>query len=184
MKEHLFFKTFAFHFETLRTLWYAPANGSDFGEVLSILPLIKEGDYESWYQAWKTLAERTESSAKNCKDSVSSGRALLRANRYNCAAEFYLHPLDERKINAYEKSKEVFYEGLDQLKIFYELNSVSYKSGKLRTLFLPATHNPDARTLMICGGFDATLEELYYTAAQDALLRNYNVLIYEGPWAV
>ena len=59
-----FFHSRAFHFETLRALWYAPVGGADVGEVLSIVSRIRDGDFDSWFAEWATLARAVHERAE------------------------------------------------------------------------------------------------------------------------
>ncbi len=52
-------------FEALRSVSVSVYGGSDIGECLEACSNIKEGDDESWYQAWNQLAEKVEKRSKN-----------------------------------------------------------------------------------------------------------------------
>ncbi len=173
-----FFKTFEFEFETRRLMWYIPAGGSDFAEVQKTTEKIKEGNYESWYENWLNLANQLIQ--KSYKSAISQGMIYLRASRYFQASEFFLHPKDSRKLDVYNKSVSYFYKGLDLLKVNYQINILNYKGIKLRTVFFPCQENCKG-TIFVCGGFDALLEELYFTNAKSALQEGYNVVLFEGP---
>ncbi|MFF3441811.1 hypothetical protein [Streptosporangium sp. NPDC002721] len=45
-----------FWFETLRILGHAAYGGSDVGEVLITAEAITSGNYDSWYDAWRSTA--------------------------------------------------------------------------------------------------------------------------------
>ena len=174
----MFFKTFEFEFETRRLMWSCPYGGSDFAEVQSTTEKIKEKNYESWYAEWYKLG--TKLTQKNFNSSISKGKAYLRASRYFQAAEFFLSPKDNRKLDCYKLSVNYFYKGLDLLSIPYELKEVPFEDYSLRTLFFKTTQHPKG-TLFICGGFDALLEELYFTNVRAALEEGYHVILFEGP---
>ena len=173
-----FFRTFEFDFEVRRLLWYGPYGGSDFAEVVSTCERIRERNYHSWYKEWRKVAEKIIN--RNYISDISRGKAYLRASRYFQAAEFFLHPADKNKIDAYKASVQYFWEGLDLLGILYEINKVEYCGVMLRTIFFK-TPLQSKGTLYICGGFDALLEELYFTNARAALDEGYDVVLYEGP---
>lgn len=179
MKNH-FFKNFEFEFETTRLLWYTPSGGSDYGEIASTTEKIKDGNYESWYQEWSKFASKLEKRADNFTSRDSQGNGYLRASRYYQAAEFFLPADDSRKIEAYQKSVALFYKGLAQKRIKYLAEEINYKNTKLRTLFFQTTEKSKG-TLFICGGFDALLEELYFTNVKSGLNHGYDVVLYEGP---
>ncbi len=187
-----------FSLQLLRVIGETYYKGADIGECLSTAYRIKEGDFESWCQEWLKTAERVrryadESLALGHK--VSAREAYLRACNYFRAAEFLLiDPADHRIQTTWGKSKECFskatalfsqpvepieipYEGTTTLPgYFYRTdndNSSSSNHGNDRITPRP--------TLIVHGGFDSTLEELYASAAAPALERGYNCLTFEGP---
>ena len=106
----VFFKTREFEFEARRVLWYCPRGGSDFAEVENICQQIKDGNYESWYRGWKDGAEKLLKRTQRYSSKISQGHAFLRASRYFQASEFFLSPLDKRKIDVYRLSVHYFYD--------------------------------------------------------------------------
>lgn len=174
----VFFKTFEMDFEVRRLLWYCPYGGSDFAEVEATCSRIKERNYESWYQEWQRTAEMLLS--RDYRSPISRGKALLRASRYFQEAEFFLDPKDARKLKAYELSVKTFYQGLGLLGVDYDLRMVPFGPVELRTLYF-RTKGKSKGTLFVCGGFDALLEELYFTNAGAALDEGYDVVLFEGP---
>lgn len=179
MKNH-FFKTFEFEFETTRLLWYTPSGGSDYGEVATTAEKIKDGNYESWYKEWSDFAKKLEERSDNFSSIISKANGYLRASRYYQAAEFFLPANDSRKIEAYQKSVKLFYKSLDIQKVKYTLEKIDYKNAKIRTLLF-RTDMESKGTLFICGGFDALLEELYFTNVKSGLENGYDIVLYEGP---
>ncbi|HEM3199647.1 TPA: hypothetical protein U2D46_001815 [Streptococcus suis] len=131
MKHH-FFSYFPFEFEATRVLWYAPYGGADYAEVARICERIKVRDAESWYREWSEFGNNLIEEINKNQSVISKGKAYLRASRYFQAAEFFLHPTDKRKLEAYEKSVASFYQGLDLLSIPYEQYPVQYQGKNLR----------------------------------------------------
>lgn len=179
MKKH-FFKTFEFEFETARLLWYSPNGGSDYSEVATTTEKIKDGDYESWYKEWSDLAEKLEQRSNTFASAYNKACGYLRASRYYQAAEFFLSPKDYRKIEAYQKSVALFYKSLDLQKVKYISENIDYGHAKMRTLLFRTWEKPKG-IIFICGGFDALLEELYFTNVNYGLANGYDVVLYEGP---
>lgn len=177
----VFFKTREFEFEARRVLWYCPRGGSDFAEVENICQQIKDGNYESWYRSWKNGAEKLLKRTQRYSSKISRGHAFLRASRYFQASEFFLSPLDKRKIDVYQLSVQYFYEGLKMLEIPYRLEMIPYENISLRSLYFTHKTATCKGTLFICGGFDALLEELYFTNVVAGIEEGYNVIIFEGP---
>ncbi|WP_265459605.1 serine aminopeptidase domain-containing protein [Enterococcus sp. HY326] len=182
MKKH-FFKNFAFEFEITRLMWYAPFGGADYGEVATVAEKIQDGNYESWYVQWQKIAEKLQQRGQKLEENrlqELAAAAYFRGSRYYQAAEFFLPPSDSRKREAYQNSVDLFYQGLDLKKITFVRNVIEYDNLKLRTVYFP-TQQAAKGTIFICGGFDALLEELYFTNVQAATQSGYDVVLYEGP---
>ena len=57
-----------------------------------------------------------------------------------------------------------------------------YGEHHLNALYFPGPHGSEKLPLIVvCGGFNSTLEELYFVLAAAGLERGYSVLAYEGP---
>lgn len=172
----------SYHFGALRALNHAPYGGSDANEVLMTISRIPQGDDEAWFEQWEHTAKRLEDKARSYKDQYSKGKALLRAHNYYRTAEFFLDPADPRKETAFDGSCRAFYAALDALKVPYQVIEAPYGKSKLRAVYYSAgPQAKDKPLIMACGGYDSTLEEMYFTIAAAALARGYDCLTYEGP---
>lgn len=178
-----FFKDQAYHFQTLRALNDVKSDGAEVGEVMEAIRTIREGDAQSWFEGWENAAERALVRAEKYSDRKSKGRAYLRAHNYVRTAEFFLPPDDSKRIPSFQKGVQLFYAGLDLLEISYEKISIPYEQEMyLNAVYYPGPAGADRKPLLILvGGFDSTLEELYFTLGREGFERGYNVLTYEGP---
>jgi alpha-beta hydrolase superfamily lysophospholipase len=177
-----FFRDQAFHFQTLRTLNNVRADGAEFGEVLHTVGQIREGDTASWYAGWEATASRILERASRIGDAQSRGQALLRAHNYLRTAEFFLAPSDPKRPVTFRRNVEAFEAGLDALKIQRERSRVPFGPNHLNAIFYPPPAGADPRPLLVfCGGFDSTLEELYFAIVPAAHSRGFGVLTFEGP---
>lgn len=179
MKRH-FFRDFEMEFEATRLLWYTPSGGADYGEVAAVSEKIKDGNYESWYREWESFGRKLVERGKTFQSKENQGNAFLRASRYYQAAEFFLPPSDPRKGAVYCQSVALFYRGLALKNIKFSQHDLPYKQATLRTLIFK-TRQDSLGVMYICGGFDALLEELYFTNVVSALANGYDVVLYEGP---
>jgi alpha-beta hydrolase superfamily lysophospholipase len=179
--EQRFFRTAPFEFELIRALWAAPFGGGDFGEVMTVIPEIKEGDFDSWYRAWSRLATTIAARGQALVDPVSRGNAQLRSGAYMRTAEFFLTPDDERREHAGSFCREQFYAGLNGLSVDFTRSKLPFDGVELETLFLRSGAAEHDDVLVVLGGFDSTPEELYFTIGAAALQRGFHVLIWEGP---
>lgn len=84
-----------FHYETMRALGTIPYGGADLSEVFEIMPKIKAGDFDSWYEEWFDLAQRVLSTINEEKESsyspVTLRNVYFRASHYIFIADFFLH---------------------------------------------------------------------------------------------
>ncbi|WP_241547911.1 alpha/beta hydrolase family protein [Leptospira stimsonii] len=177
-----FFKDQAYHFQTLRALNDIRTDGADTGEVLETIRQIREGDSENWFLSWEKLAMRVLERAEKIQDPLSRGYAYLRAHNYIRTAEFFLSPEDERRLPSFQKGVNLFYKGLDILEVRYERIKVSYEDKQLNAVYYPGPIGSEKKPLIVLvGGFDSTLEELYFVLVKSAYDRGYSVLTYEGP---
>jgi pimeloyl-ACP methyl ester carboxylesterase len=108
---------------------------------------------------------------------------LLRAHNYYRTAEFFLPPNDPKRPVSAEKNISSFYAGLDTLGVAYERIRAPYETAHhLEAVYYPADHKDFEKPLIVLGGgFDSTLEELYFVLVKGAHERGYDVLTYDGP---
>jgi dienelactone hydrolase len=117
-------------------------------------------------------------------DRIAKGRALLRAHNYYRTAECFLSPDDaKRRPASATKNIQSFYAGLDTLGVAYQQIKVPYGEGHhLEAVYYPATEGGPRRPLIVLGGgYDSTLEELYFVLVKDGHEHGYAVLTYDGP---
>lgn len=177
-----FFNSQLFSYQTLRAFNHIPAGGADTGEMLHAIASIKNNDVESWYVGWRDLADKTSLKATTTADDRSKGLAYLRAHNYYRTAEFLLRKGDSRHVDTARQATRHFYMGLDSLGVSYQRMTVPYEGkARLNAVYFPADPSSRKPLILMVGGFDSTMEELYFFAAQEARLRGYPVLIYEGP---
>jgi pimeloyl-ACP methyl ester carboxylesterase len=177
-----FFANQTFHFETLRGAGYIPSGGADIGEVLATVSQIADDDQQGWFAAWSATSDRVFELAERTKDPISKGNAYLRAHGYQRTGGFLLPPDDPKRPASWEKEIGYFYKGLEALGVPYERITVPYEGSSLRALYIPGPHGAEKKPLIVLtGGFDSSLEELYLVIGRAAGDRGYSVLIYEGP---
>ncbi|QHC36798.1 S9 family peptidase [Komagataeibacter xylinus] len=177
-----FFRNQTFHFQTLRALNDIAANGADLNEVLTAISAIPDGDTKAWFDAFSALAIRTEERIPACADRLSNGHAWLRAHNYWRTAEFLLRSDDPHRKIAWTREIAAFDNGLKLAGIACERFTVPYGTGHLRGILYPGPDGWQKKPLIVLvGGYDSTLEELYFVLAKAAYDRGYGVLTYEGP---
>ncbi|WP_372664131.1 alpha/beta hydrolase family protein [Amycolatopsis kentuckyensis] len=177
MKQILFEEDPQFWFETLRLFGHTTYGGSDFGEVLAAASTVTAGDYDSWHDAYRALADRLYAEAAEAGP-VTARDLLLRASTYYFSAEFFLHgdPADPRIASAYDRSVECF-----RRAGVAEPVEIPYEGTVLQGYFYRAPGEGPKPLLLIHSGFDGSAEECHFMGAAAGASRGYHVLTFDGP---
>jgi pimeloyl-ACP methyl ester carboxylesterase len=178
----------AFSFQALRTAGHAAYGGADLGEVLVTCENIPDGDEGAWCRAWAATAERLHrigGAALSAGHTVSARESLLRASNYYRTADFFR--VDDRDNDAESarlalRSRETFARAAELFDVPPKRQKIPYEGTSLPGYLFLADQSGEPRpTLIHHGGYDSTLEELYFMVGAGALRRGYNVLAFEGP---
>jgi alpha-beta hydrolase superfamily lysophospholipase len=176
------FRDQTYHFESLRVLNDIAAVGGDANEAMQAASGVKAGDAQGWFNAWKAAGDRVSAMAASTTDSISKGNAYLRAHNYYRSAEFFLAPDDPQRKAVWARNVDSFEDGLKALGVAHERFAVPYGTHHLNAIYYPGPDGSEKRPLLILvGGYDSTMEELYFAGVAAALQRGYSVLTYEGP---
>jgi pimeloyl-ACP methyl ester carboxylesterase len=173
------FTDFAF----LVTLSKQAFKGSEIGECYSAAAQIREGDVQSWRDAWSALAEKVEALARNTEAKghrVSARQSYLRAvTYYRNILMGGLQASDPRYRTTLEKSRVLFkrFAALSEPPI--EVVEIPYEGTVLPGYFLRPDASGKKRPTIIIG--DNASEELYYWVGPPALERGYNALLVDLP---
>ena len=176
----------SFSFETLRALGYAVYGGADVGEVLTAAQRITPGDGESWYREWRALADRVADTADACASAghpVSATSAYLRASNYYRTAEFYLRDdptHDPRVADTSARAIDTFRSAPD-VQTQWARVQIPYEGVHLEGYYLHVSGDEPGPTLLAHGGFDSTVEEMFFAVGEAARRYGWNCLIFEGP---
>ena len=181
------FKDESFAFEFVRNLGFMYYEGADLGEMMATAGRITEGDFESWFTEWDKLAKRTLSRADAslaAGHTESARTSYLRASTYLRTAEFYLHgdPADRRILSESRASQKAYHEAAKLIGATWESVQIPYEGTTLPGYFYKVDDSGRPRpTLVFGGGFDSSLEELFYFGAAAATRHGYNCLTFDGP---
>jgi alpha-beta hydrolase superfamily lysophospholipase len=169
----------AFHYQALRTMGHQSASGAAPGECLEAIRSIRDEDTESWHRAWHDVAQRCENLSVAEGDDAGRGRALLRASNYYRTAEFFLSPSDARRIYTYRRSAGAFQRAIQTLKIPHRAWKIPYERVSMGAYYFPG--DSDRPLIIVCGGYDSTLEESFFWIGQAARERGFPCIMFEGP---
>src|ERR1700754_916868 len=108
------------HFEVLRMLAAARYGGCAANEVLQTIDGLKDGDFESWFRVWNSLAVTVERTVQApTTHPIAVRDAMFRAASYYRAADFFLHGnWDDPRIDSlWSKQRACFDKALSLLPI-------------------------------------------------------------------
>jgi pimeloyl-ACP methyl ester carboxylesterase len=160
-----------FHYETMRALGTVPYNGADITEIFAIMPMIKPGDFDSWYQEWFKLAQRVLSTIDETKEAsyspVTLRNVYFRASHYFFVADFFLHGNkdDPRMAKCYELWRHYFDKANALLDIpgkHYTIDAQGFKMPAIIFRTAKASTDSPRPTLIVGGGFESNMEETFH----------------------
>ena len=160
--------------------------GSAVGECYETASRIVDGDFQSFTNAWVVTATRVEAIGWDCLKKghkVSARDAFLRAITYWGATTHYAKPTDPILRSSYERERACFREAAKLFDPQIEIVNIPYENGRtLPGYFIPGGPTGEKRpTVLVLGGGDSALEELYGVVPVGAQRRGYNVLMFEVP---
>jgi pimeloyl-ACP methyl ester carboxylesterase len=176
----------SFSFETLRAVGYTAYGGADIGEVITTAERITPGDWESWHREWRALADRIAAIADQCVadgHAVSASGAYLRASNYYRTAEFYLRDdpsSDPRVAQMSARAIETF-RSAPEIQAGWTQVRIPYEGLQLQGYYLNVSGDDRGPTLLAHGGYDSTVEEMFFAVGEAARRHGWNCLIFEGP---
>jgi len=174
-------------FQVLRAAGSAPYGGADIGECIATARRVKPGDLDNWYAEWVATAEASAALAARAEtsgDRETARLAYLRASTYYRTAGIVLlrPPLDPRLQDSNAKQTELFRRAGALMNRPPEALEIPYEQVSLPGYFFRAADDAERRaTVILTGGYDSTVEEMYLTNGAAALARGYNVLAFDGP---
>jgi alpha-beta hydrolase superfamily lysophospholipase len=173
--------------QLVRAVGAAGYGGADLGECLATAGRVDEQDLGSWFEQWSATATAVSELAEG---EAAAGRptsarlAFLRACTYHRTAGVMLlgSPLDQRLVSAYRAQADMFAAAMDLMELPVERIEIPLGNITLPGYFFCADANGRRRaTVILTGGYDGTVEELYFANGAAALARGYNVLAFDGP---
>jgi pimeloyl-ACP methyl ester carboxylesterase len=176
----------SFSFETLRAVGYTVYGGADIGEVMATAARITPGDWDSWHQEWKGLADRIAGIADECAakgHSVSASSAFLRASNYYRTAEFYLRddPVNDPRVATTSARAIEAFRAAAEIQANWTHVEIPYEGIELSGYYLNVSGDEPGPTLVAHGGYDSTVEEMFFAVGEAARRHGWNCLIFEGP---
>ncbi len=179
------FQTQAFEFVFQWVLGVGTNGGSEVGECFYAASQVKENDPDSWGRAFFSMAERLKQTAENSlKDGhiVSARESYLRAYTYFRAAFTFISPFEKhRVIPIWQEAVECFQSAAKLFDPQIEPIQIKFDDYDLPGYFIGQKGQGTSKTLIMIGGADTYVEDLYLFIGPSAVKRNYNLLFVDLP---
>lgn len=187
-------RAYKYHFENdtmdMMFQWALGAQthgGSEIGETFCAARRIQDGDPGSWVKEWTALAQRVEArgeAALKKGHRVSARESFLRAYTYYRLPNCFISPLKDLPLyrQCYEKAHSCFRRMIPLMDVPLAPFQIPFEGKALPGYFLRAGKEGEKRkTLIMIGGGDTFVEDLYAYIGPAGLKRGYNVLIVDLP---
>jgi alpha-beta hydrolase superfamily lysophospholipase len=179
------FRNPLFDSQLRRTIGHGTYGGAELGECLATAASVIDGDRESWYRAWSSLAGRTFAAAESSAahgHRESARCAFLRASNYfRNAYVFHLEaPLPALVRDAYRHHRDAFHRAGAAMARPPEQLAIPFEGTTLPGYFC-AIDGARRPLIISVGGYDSTAEESFFWNGAAALARGYHALIFDGP---
>jgi len=159
--------------------------GCEIGEAFSTASLIKDGDAASWQEQWLRTARLVEGRGEKALAAghpVSARDQFFRASYYYRAALVSMLPDDPRLRESALRSRDLMKKAGMFLDPQMEYIEIPFEGVKLPGYFRKAAAgSAPAKTLIMIGGAETYIEDLYFYIAPQAFDRGYNFLAIDLP---
>ncbi len=180
------FKTKPFDFMFQWILGSCSGGGAEIGEAMYIASHIREGNGEDWYREFTAMGNRVLSRAENSEKhghKLSASDAFLRGYIYFRSAPLFLNPRTDKRYKAsYEAARNWFRRGIELRSMEAETIEIPFEEGLLPGyIFKPDDRLDAGKTLIMIGGGDTFVEDLYFYIGPSAFRRGYQLVMVDLP---
>ncbi|RFM31083.1 alpha/beta hydrolase family protein [Chitinophaga silvisoli] len=166
----------------LGALGWGPAGGLSAGEAFYVAARIKDGDADSWADAFERQGEILHAQAEKWQQRGlvrAAGEARLKAFACYRSAWQFVAP-GERFLGLFRNSQGLFDQAMGELGLTAIGFSVPYGGGVLPGHYYPAS-DPAAPTVLVIGGADTCHEDRFLSQGRYYLERGYAVALVDLP---
>lgn len=159
--------------------------GAAWGEILAVRDAVTSGDDDSWYAAWRAMADAVHADAEAAERAgrrLDARLAYQRAATYLGAAYHPLYgaPVDARLADAFQQQSAALERAVALLDRPGEALAIPFDGTTLPGYLLTAS-DATGPLLVATNGYDAALADLFVYHALPALERGYHCVIFDGP---
>jgi len=170
----------------MRVLASAQEGASTISECFFAARLIAPGDDESWYDAWKKVAETNNARGDEAFEQGGLNAAAgnwLRASNYYRTAGAFLESKDPRHKSLIQDMRTCSRRYLENLRPKGELLQIPFDGNhKLEGYFIRAPGTEAILPVVVClGGMDVGKDDLLYTMPRNAAGNGLSLLLIDSP---
>lgn len=169
-----------------RALGETQEGGGAVSECFRAASRMIPGDKESWYEEWRSVADRNQKRGDEALEAGHVRTAMncwLRAANYYRHAEFWLLPQDPRRLETFTDMESCSRKFIEQLNLGGQVVQIPYEGGNaLFAYFVRAPFDTGRQPCLIAmGGLDSIKDEMWFMQTHGALQRGISVLMIDGP---
>ena len=173
-----------FHFGNL-VLGASVNQGCSVGEAFYAASKIKDGDAKTWHKAWFDLAELVQARGERALakgHDISARSQFLRAAYYYRISSLAMNPMDSRFLERGQKCRRLMKKLGPLFDPPLEYIEIPFEDTVIPGYFRAANHDgSSAKTLIMIGGGETYIEDLYFYLARQAYERGCNFLTVDLP---
>ena len=179
-----FFEHEQMDFEVRAGLGGAYYGSTDPGEVLATVERIEDGNFESWFTAFRETGDRIRAQGDEALNPVSRSEAYLRAANYYGLANVFIDGTDNisRQLPTWQSHMDCWNEFCQLRSPRVDMIQVSLDESEMPGWFFKAASDDTPRpTIVFTNGSDGPTAGMWAFGIAGALRRGYNAFTYDGP---
>lgn len=181
---HFYFRNGTMDFDAGWVLGYCQLGGLAPGEVFECLNAIKDGDPDSWVNAFATMAQLQETAAGQDPTPDLAGNRFLAAAVAARAAWHLVDPATDTAHRLHEQLERCFQASLTASGSALAALEIPTSVGVLpgyATAPIDLPNSEEATWYVVIGGGDTFREDLYFFGGARAIQEGYQVLLVDLP---
>lgn len=167
----------------MSALSWGPSGGLDIGQAFHVASTIVDGDADSWVRAFGDYGDLQNAQADAWAARGwrrAAGEARLKACASFRSAWQFAAPGGERFLALYGQHRRAFAAAMEALRLPATAFETPFKDASLPGLFLRHA-DPDAPVVLVIGGADTCVEDLFLSVGRGVWERGYSVAIVDLP---
>lgn len=167
----------------MSALSWGPSGGLDIGQAFHVASTIADGDADSWVRSFGDYGALQDAQAATWGRRGwrrAAGEARMKAFASYRSAWQFAAPGGEAFTTLYGRHQQAFASALEELALPATFFQVPYAGKSLPGLFV-RNANADAPVVLVIGGADTCLEDLFLSLGRGIWERGYSVAIADLP---